>query len=361
MAASSAPNLDLRTCDFSPRSLSGIPGVYQIRFANKDRFLEAVFKQDPLMAGLFQRTISGEFLLRRTDEYLSGGIKGLEDRLAGFVRQSHEHQMDPKVFTETFGVLIEEQKNNREKLLSQITKKLDVDGGYDVVTTKQVVHHILGIEKQLPFGITSPASGEPLVEFSQAERGKYYQIMKDAEFLDSKAPSVVDVVYKPGDVIREILENNPHVDKLLLGCGRGAVSYDSHICNNSTAPQWGLSASGSKKDQIIAEHEDSALTIDIDSESDPHLFSDMFDLEMLKEIPSGRIKRISDHSNGFLSLNGDTPEAVVKKKEAFTEYFRILAPGGRIELIGLVSKEHGEVFEEIGFKVDCENAVLVKG
>lgn len=65
---------------------------------------------------------------------------------------------------------------------------------------------------------------------------------------------------------------------------------------------------------------------------------------------------VFDHSNGYLSLNG----AIARKKAAFAEYFRILAPGGRIELIGFVSKEHAESFEEIGFKVDSENAVLIK-
>ncbi len=346
--------------NFSGLSPRAIPGLYEIDFSQSEQLIEMLSGDTSLVASFFRTAIHGDLSRKSFSLENHHTINSMRAKLEDLRKASAGHEESFKTIEDFYQTYIDSMSKHAIRTQEQLENKLVSEGGVDVVVVKEMLNHIYGLTEKLPTGIQLISETTEVSPLSLEEREKYHQILVRSGFLTSSFPTIESVVYRPGKIVHDILETNPKVNTLLMGCGLRTVCFDLDVCNDPSSPSWGPSASRSKKEQIIAEHNDRAMTLDIDSAIDPHVLANMMDLEMLREIPDCRIKKISDHSNGYLSLTAFDEEEKRGKREAFTEFHRILKPEGRIELIGTIRAEDAKVFEEIGFIVDTENGVLIK-
>lgn len=326
--------------DFTMKSHLGYPSAYTIHFGNSDRLLTQLSSEDSLVSKFFQTALNGKLKGDRLASNFQTFEKATETKYAELERKCKEQGVD---FAQ-FAWLREQEELLFLNPTPRFNAELEANNGNDVVTVKRMVNHILGIERQVPYIIgengeleATPdiyachADKDNIKTIALEDRQRYFQIMKESGFLESSAESLETFCYTPSTVIKTLLENNPEVDTLLMGCGK-AVLESTYNC--------------AKVESLNAHHLNTALSIDISTLIDPHLVADFKDPKIYEQIPDGRIKNIIDHSNGV--LNGIPTEM---NRQVFEQLHRILQPGGSIVFVHLCNEEI-EFLQEIGFVIE---------
>jgi len=244
-----------------------VKSVYSVDFGKiQDVYVEIARKEDPC-ASKFKEALKGESLQRHHKTLVF--MRNIAQQLGG-PNPFGPHQ-DGIIFR------IEAQFD----CFSQMQEKGDP---YKV---KEAVDVVLGIGSTF--------------EMSSADKQTYFDLLTRVGFLKTPFSSPFCVRYNPGTAAQKILQTDPSITRLILGCGRN-VNYH---------PSCGF------------EQHENALFIDQSSHIAPDVLTDMHRVNFWKKIPTARFIAVLDHTNGSF---------VFGQARTIKEIYRVLAMGGSFSL-----------------------------
>ena len=163
------------------------------------------------------------------------------------------------------------------------------------------------------------------IEPTELEK-EHFKLMKESGLVVME-----NETYDPSIVMRDLVAQNPQIDKLLLGCGKKVLACEvsCFYCEKT------------KDDH------DKAFTIDMGAYILPDVVASFHEANIWKNIPDERFGFIADHTNGDYLL-GDP-----KSFETLKSIYRALKKGGEFKMDRPLNvdrdKDKIEMLKRIGF------------